>query len=42
MLIHEKANDDNEMHRVSASKIKQYVRDVFKEGTPQAEELAVS
>ena len=39
MLIHEKANDDNEMHRVSASKIKQYVRDVFKEGTPQAEEI---
>jgi hypothetical protein len=39
MLIHKKANDDNEIHRVSASKIKQYVRHVFKDGTPQAEEI---
>lgn len=39
LLIHEKANDDNEIHRVSASKIKEYVRQSFLDGTPQAEEI---
>ena len=39
LLHHEKANDDNEIHRVSTSKIKQDVRHAFKDGTPQAEEI---
>lgn len=39
LLIHEKANNDDEMHRVSTSKIKNYVRESFRNGTEQAEEI---
>lgn len=39
VLIHEKVNNDEEIHRVSQSTIKQYVRTIFPEGTDNANTL---
>ncbi|MFB4902296.1 hypothetical protein ACE3KY_23895, partial [Enterobacter asburiae] len=39
MLIHEKVNSDDDIHRVSQSTIKQYVRSNFPDGSVDGEIL---